>query len=91
MFHGQSWGFVHTATMMGAKMIFPGRYVAEDTSPLVDLMIEENVTFAGGSPAIFIPMLHYIRRLEKKPDLSKARFLSGATEPPVSMMRGSKN
>lgn len=90
MFHGQSWGLVHTATMMGAKMIFPGRYVAEDTSPLVDLMIDENVTLSGGSPAIFLPMLHYIRTLEEKPDLSKARFLSGATEPPVSMMRGFK-
>ncbi|WP_077212867.1 long-chain-fatty-acid--CoA ligase [Bacillus dakarensis] len=90
MFHAQSWGLVQVATMMGAKMIFPGRYAAEETAPLVDLMIEENVTIAGGSPAIFLPMLHYIRTLEKKPDLSKARFLSGASEPPVSMMRGFK-
>lgn len=35
-------------------------------------------------------MLHYIRTLEEKPDLNKARFLSGASEPPVSMMRGFK-
>ncbi|MEN1967855.1 long-chain-fatty-acid--CoA ligase [Lentibacillus sp. N15] len=90
MFHGQSWGLVHMATMMGAKMIFPGRYTAEDTSPLVDLMDEENVTLTCGSPAIFLPMLHYIRGLEKKPDFSKARLLSGATEPPVSMMKGFK-
>lgn len=90
MFHCQSWGLVHTAAMMGAKIILPGNFTAEDTSPLVDLMIEENVTIAAGSPAIFLPMLHYIRTLEKKPDLSKARFLSGATEPPVSMMKGFK-
>ncbi|MBL4950756.1 AMP-binding protein [Neobacillus sp. YIM B02564] len=90
MFHGQSWGLVHTAVMMGAKLIFPGRYTAEDTSPLVDLMIEEKVTLSAGSPAIFLPMLHYIRTFEKKPDFSRARFLSGATEPPVSMMKGFK-
>lgn len=90
MFHAQSWGLVHVAAMMGAKMIFPGRYTAEDTQPLVDLMVEENVTIAGGSPAIFLPMLHYIRTLEQKPDLSQARFLSAATEPPVSMMKGFK-
>jgi len=90
MFHGQSWGFFFAATMMGAKIIFPGRYVAEDPSPLVDLMIEENVTLSSGSPAIFLPMLHYIRTLEKKPNLSKARFLSGATEPPISLMKGFK-
>lgn len=91
MFHGQSWGFVQVAVMMGAKMVFPGCYMAEDTSPLVDLMIEENVTLAAGSPAIFLPMLHYIRTLDKKPDFSKARFLSGATEPPVSLMKGFKD
>lgn len=90
MFHGQSWGLFFAATMMGAKIIFPGRYVAEDTSPLVDLMIEENVTLSAGSPAIFLPMLQYIRTLDKKPDLSRARFLSGATEPPISLMKGFK-
>lgn len=90
MFHAQSWGLVQVATLMGAKMIFPGRYQAEDTALLVDLMIEEQVTISGGSPAIFLPMLHYIRTLEKKPNLSKARFLSGATEPPISMMKGFK-
>ena len=66
MFHSQSWGLVHTATMMGAKIILPGNFTAEDTSPLVDLMINENVTIAAGSPAIFLPMLHYIRTLGEK-------------------------
>lgn len=91
MFHAQSWGLIQMAVMMGAKMVFPGYYTAEDTSPLVDLMIRENVTIAAGSPAIFLPMLHYIRTLDEKPDLRKARFLSGATEPPVSMMKGFKD
>jgi len=90
MFHGQSWGVFYGAVMMGAKMVFPGRYLAEDTSPLVDLMIQENVTVANGAPAIFLPMLHYIENLEKKPDFSRARFLSGATEPPLAMMKGFK-
>lgn len=90
MFHATSWGLVQVAAMMGSKIIFPGRYVAEDTSILVDLMVSENVTLSAGSPAIFLPMLHYIRTLDKKPDLSRARFLSGASEPPVSMMRGFK-
>ncbi|RFU66034.1 long-chain-fatty-acid--CoA ligase [Peribacillus glennii] len=90
MFHAQSWGLVHVAAMMGSKIILPGRFTAEDTSVLVDLMLQEKVTLAAGSPAIFLPMLHYIRTLEEKPDFSKARFLSGASEPPVSMMRGFK-
>lgn len=90
MFHSNSWGLVHTAVMMGAKLIFPGRFVAEDTSPLVDLMSNEEVTVTAASPAIFLPMLQYIQTLEEKPDFSRARFLSGATEPPVSLMKGFK-
>lgn len=90
MFHAQSWGLFFAATMMGAKIILPGRYKAEDPSLLVDLMIKEKVTLSAGSPAIFRPMLHYIRSLDKKPDLSRARFISGATEPPVSLMKGFK-
>jgi len=90
MFHGQSWGLFYACAMMGAKLVFPGRYTAEDTKPLVDLMIQEKATIACGAPAIFQPMLQYIRTLPDKPDFSRARFLSGATEPPLSMMRGFK-
>jgi fatty-acyl-CoA synthase len=32
-------------------------------------------------------MLEYIRKLDKKPDFTGARILSGASEPPLSMMR----
>lgn len=42
----------------------------------------------NGAPAIFLPMLHYIESLETKPDLSRLHMLSGATEPPLTMMRG---
>jgi fatty-acyl-CoA synthase len=35
-----------------------------------------------------MPLLDYIRGLDEKPDLRGARFLSGATEPPASMMKG---
>lgn len=88
MFHGQSWGLPQAAVQAMAKIVLPGRYVAEDTSALVDAMIAEEVTVANGAPAIFTPMLEYIRTLDSKPDLSRARLLSGATEPSLSLMRG---
>jgi fatty-acyl-CoA synthase len=90
MFHGQSWGLFYSCVMMGAKLVFPGRYTADDLTPLVDLMIAEDVTIAHGAPAIFQPMLAYIQTLDEAPDFSRARFLSGATEPPLAMMRGFK-
>lgn len=88
MFHGQCWGLPQAAVQAMTKIVLPGRYVAEDTSVLVDAMIEEKVTVANGAPAIFAPMLDYIRTLDNKPDLSRARLLSGATEPSLSLMRG---
>ncbi len=88
MFHGQSWGLPQSGVYSAAKIVLPGRNLAQDTSVLVDEMIAENVTIANGAPAIFGPMLDYIRTLDVKPDFSRARLLSGATEPPLSMMRG---
>ena len=88
MFHGQCWGLPQAAVRAAAKVVLPGRYMAHDTKVLVDAMIAEGVTVANGAPAIFLPMLDYIRSLEVKPDLSRARLLSGATEPPLSLMRG---
>ena len=88
MFHGQSWGLPQAAVRAAAKVVLPGRYTAQDTKVLVDAMIAEGVTVVNGAPAIFQPMLDYISSLDVKPDLSRARLLSGATEPPLSLMRG---
>ncbi|MFU2703377.1 long-chain-fatty-acid--CoA ligase [Pseudomonas aeruginosa] len=88
MFHGQCWGLPQAATLLGDKIVLPGRYAAEDTKPLVDTMIAEGVTITNGAPAIFQPMLQYIETLPVKPDFSRMRMLSGATEPPLSMMIG---
>lgn len=87
MFHGQGWGLPHSAVYSAAKIVLPGQYQAGDTSALVDAMISEKVTVANGAPAIFQPMLDYIKTLDVKPDFSRARLLSGATEPALSLMR----
>ncbi|MGE9783441.1 long-chain-fatty-acid--CoA ligase [Janibacter sp. G368] len=88
MFHGQCWGLPQAAVHAMTKLVLPGRYTAEDTSVLVDVMVAHDVTVTNGAPAIFGPMLEYIATLETRPDLSRARLLSGATEPPLSLMRG---
>jgi fatty-acyl-CoA synthase len=88
MFHAMGWGAPQAATMAGSKLLLPGRYELTDLGPFVDLMVQEKVTVGDGAPAIFLPMLRYIEKMEKKPDLKGARFLSGATEPPVALMKG---
>ncbi|MFG3756603.1 AMP-binding protein, partial [Klebsiella pneumoniae] len=74
--------------LLADKIVLPGRYAAEDTKPLVDAMIAEGVTITNGAPAIFQPMLQYIETMQVKPDFSRMRMLSGASEPPLSMMIG---
>jgi len=88
MFHGNSGGLPQAAVLMANKIVLPGRYSAEDTKPLADAMIAEGVTISSGAPAIFQPILDYIRTLDQKPDFSRMRIICGATEPPISMIRG---
>jgi fatty-acyl-CoA synthase len=90
MFHGQGWGLAYSATYTGAKLAFPGRYRAEDPEPLVELLSDEDITVTNGAPAIFMPMLDYIRNLDDVPDWEGLQMMSGATEPPLDMMRGYK-
>ena len=88
MFHAGGWGAWLCAPMVGAKLVLSGRYTMEEPEPLVELMLNEGVTYANGAPAIFIPMLERIRKLPEKPDFRGVRLGSGATEPPLSMMKG---
>ncbi len=88
MFHALGWGLSQAATMVGARLVFPGMYTLDKLENLSKLMVDQKVTVSAGAPAIFMPLLEYIRGLDKKPDLQGARFLSGASEPPVSMMKG---
>ncbi len=88
MYHCHGWGLYFSACLVGAKLVFPGMYTAETLSVLVDLMISEKVTISQGAPAILIPMLQYLDSLAVKPKFENLRIASGATEPPLSMMKG---
>ncbi|MEW6077272.1 MAG: long-chain-fatty-acid--CoA ligase [Thermodesulfobacteriota bacterium] len=88
MFHALGWGLSQAATMAGARLVFPGMYTLDTLEGLCRLIVEQKVTVSAGAPAIFMPLLEYIRKLDRKPELKGARFLSGASEPPVSMMKG---
>ena len=88
MFHAIGWGIPQAVTLVGGKLVLPGMYTLEQMAALVDMMLKENITLTAGAPAIFMPMLEHIRILEKKPNLQGARFLSGATEPSIGLMKG---
>jgi len=88
MFHALGWGMCQAATMAGCRIVMSGMYTLDTLNVLAGLFVKEKITVSAGAPAIFGPFLEYIRGLDQKPDLSGVRLLSGATEPPVSLMQG---
>ncbi|MFX1283098.1 MAG: long-chain fatty acid--CoA ligase [Promethearchaeota archaeon] len=87
MFHVLGWGSPYAATLVGAKLVFPGKYHLTDLGDLIKILVEEKVTISNGAPAVLMPMLEHIRKMDPKPNLTKTRFISGASEPPISMIR----
>ncbi|MCH4815195.1 MAG: long-chain-fatty-acid--CoA ligase [Saccharolobus sp.] len=88
MFHVNGWlGFMAT-TLVGAKLVLPGRYTADNPKPLVDLMISEKVTVTAGVPEVFSSILNYLRNMENKPLFVNSRILIGGSEPPLSLVIG---
>ena len=88
MFHALGWGMPQATILTGAKFVLPGMYNVADLGSLAEPLVSEGVTVSAGAPALFMPMLEYIRNLEVKPDLTGARFLSGASEPSLTLMKG---
>ena len=54
MFHVHAWGFPYTATMIGLKQVYPGRY-APDT--LLNLIVKEKVSITHCVPTILQMLL----------------------------------
>lgn len=90
MFHAMGWGTPYAAVAAGAKLVLPGMYNIFDLGSLAEPLVSEGITVTAGAPALLMPMLEYIRKLERKPDLSGARFLCGASEPSLALMQGFK-
>lgn len=87
MFHALGWGMPHASILVGAKFVLPGMYNIADLGSLAEPLVSEGVTVSAGAPALFMPMLEYLKGLDKKPDLTGARFLSGASEPSLTLMK----
>lgn len=72
MFHAQCWGLPQVAIYARSKVVLPGRYSAEQIGILAQAMVDYDITVTNGAPAIFAPMLDYLKALPRAPDLSRA-------------------
>jgi fatty-acyl-CoA synthase len=87
MFHVNGWGFPYTATLVGAKQVFPGPYL--DATSLLEAFESERVTLTGGVPTIWLGILQVLDREPKKYDLSSLRAMAvGGSAVPLSLLKG---
>jgi fatty-acyl-CoA synthase len=56
MFHANAWGLPYAAAMVGAKFIFPGRWMG-DPDAVIDLAATERATVLAGVPTIWFGVL----------------------------------
>jgi len=81
MFHANAWGYPYLATMIGAKLVYPGPHL--DAVSLLEDFTQECVTWSAGVPTIWLGILAELEASPGKWDLSrmKGMFVGGSAVP----------
>ena len=88
MYHALGWCHHVAVLFAGSKFVLPGRYTADELGAVIDLMVQEKVTIGIAATAAWMPIHEHIRNMERKPDFSDVRLYTGASEPPIAMLKG---
>jgi fatty-acyl-CoA synthase len=87
MFHANAWGLPFSATLVGAKQVFPGPHL--EPHNLLDLFVRERVTVTAGVPTIWLGILQLLDQQPGAYDLRALRaMLVGGSAAPPAMIRG---
>jgi len=85
MFHVNAWGLPFSAPMVGAELVFPGRFM--QPADLADLISTEKVTYVGGVPTIMGGIYQSLRQQPR--DVSSLRLTTvGGSALPRALMEG---
>src|SRR5207237_1827962 len=78
MFHANAWGYPYLATMIGAKLVYPGPHL--DPESLLDAFVEQGVTWTAGVPTIWLGILQLLDANPGRWDLShmKGMLVAGS-------------
>jgi fatty-acyl-CoA synthase len=89
MFHANAWGYPYIATMIGAKLVYPGPHL--DPESLLEDFVQEGVTWTAGVPTIWLGILAQLDADPTRWDLSKMKgMLVGGSAAPRAMIAGFK-
>ena len=84
MFHANAWGIPYVATMVGAKLVLPGRHL--DGESVHKLLNEEKVTFTAAVPTIWLMLFEFLKKSGENLE-SLERCVVGGSACPRSMMK----
>lgn len=88
LYHAAGWCNHIAVLLAGSELVLPGRYTAKELGSIVDLIVKEKVTIGIAASAAWMPIYEFIRNMKEKPNLKGVRLISGASEPPIAMMKG---
>jgi acyl-CoA synthetase (AMP-forming)/AMP-acid ligase II len=83
MYHANGWGIPHGAAAMGAKLVLNGRFF--DPATLLDLILEEKVTFAAGVPTVWLSLLGHLKSTGSTTGALR-RIVSGGSALPAAVL-----
>jgi 3-(methylthio)propionyl---CoA ligase len=83
MFHVNAWGIPHSAPLVGAKLVLPGKDL--DGKSLYELMENEGVTFSAGVPTAWMGLLGYVREAGVRFTTLKRTVIGGSACPPAML------
>lgn len=87
MFHVNAWGLPYTATMVGAKIAYPGPHLDPDS--LLDLMEETETTVTAGVPTVWLAVLAALEAQRGRWELQEElRIFIGGSATPEKLIRG---
>ena len=79
MFHANAWSVPYTCAMLGSKLVMAGANLQPE--PVVNLINEEQVTFAMGVPTIWNSVLQHLRESGKRIDSVRGMLVGGSAVP----------
>ena len=88
MFHVNSWGIPFTATMVGAKQVFPGHHPRPED--YVELIQNEKVDFTACVPTVWMMIYSFLKENPEYDISSLKEAFTGGSAPPASLIRAFK-
>ncbi len=83
MFHANAWAIPYVTTMVGAKLVLPGRHL--DGESVQKLIENEQVTFTAAVPTIWLMLFEYLEQSGKKLESLKSCVVGGSACPRFMM------